>query len=145
MEWRHFEKYEIAYYCQKWHKPLLIRRLHLCFIFQDFLHIHECGICAKRTAWFSLREKFFYLGFLDLYFPIFWLSKEIYSVNIYIRSECRNIWARKTPNMDTLHTDHLSLSYWRYCFINNKWYKLFLWDGLTKECIKNYCQSEPLK
>ena len=42
-------------------------------------------------------------NFSDPHFPTFRLTKEIYSVNIRIQSQCGKIRTRKTPDTDTFY------------------------------------------
>ena len=42
------------------------------------------------------------------YFPAFGLNTERYGVSFRIQSECRKIWARITPNMETFQTVSIS-------------------------------------
>ena len=50
-----------------------------------------CSIVEVRTAWKVSK----YGVFSGLYFPVFGLNREIYSVNFRIQSEYRKIWIRK--------------------------------------------------
>ena len=48
-------------------------------------------------------------SFSGPYFSTFGPNTEGYSVSLRIRSECRKMWTRKTPNTDTLHAVLLTL------------------------------------
>ena len=62
------------------------------------------------------------LEFSGLYFLVFGLNKEKYSVSLRIKSKCGKIRIRKTPNTDTFHAVpirsliHLSLKFHFYTF-----------------------------
>ena len=43
-------------------------------------------------------------SFSGLYFPAFGLNTGRFSVSLRIKSKCRKIWTRKTPNKDPFHT-----------------------------------------
>ena len=57
--------------------------------------------CKNSTL--SLREVSKYGVFSGPYFHVFGLNVEIYSVNLRIQSEYRNVRTRKTPHLDTFH------------------------------------------
>ena len=61
----------------------------------NFERISEDAQCVK-----SVRIR----SFSGPYFPAFWLNRERYGVSLCIQSKCREIWAIKTPNMETFYT-----------------------------------------
>ena len=49
-----------------------------------------------------------------MYFPIFGLNTEIYSVSLRIQSGCGKIETRLTPNIENCHAEFAKLEKWKY-------------------------------
>ena len=57
----------------------------------------------KNKSKHTVREKYPYSEFSDLYFPVFQQNTERCELFLSIQSKCGKIRTRKTPNTDTFH------------------------------------------
>ena len=76
---------------------------------QNKIHVKYCSLLYLLDRMIHCVKSVKYVVFSGPYFPVFWLSTEIYSVNLRIQSEYRKIQTRKKLRIWTLFTQWLGI------------------------------------
>ena len=111
----------------------------------NFLDLMILKIKNMADWWYSVKpfhceKSLLILSFFGLYFPAFGMTTEIYSVNLRIKSKCRKIRTRKTPNTDTFCPGIRKLSPKKsenqmfFDILKRYGKKIVVWNGLMGFC-----------